>query len=163
MSYRRKSDSVGAWLLKCRPAIDIEAATEKEVEDFLSRLRQDIKDYYRPPETPTRITMIDPIEHHYGGLISHMMAAARMMRYAGPPLKMMEIDYSSMEARLMDRTMMETLETKEQVFNRLYSGMIHGDELKSFSYYDESHHIKPTKMGAGKNPFAETRITRYKK
>lgn len=157
MSYRRKSDSVGAWLLKCRPAIDIETATEQEVNDFLALLRQDIKDYYRPPETPNRITIIDPIEHHYGGLISHMMAAARMMRYADRPVKMMEIDYSSIEKRVT-----ETLETKEQVFKRLYGGMIRGDELKSFSYYDESDHIKTTR-GAGKNPFAKPHISKHKK
>ncbi len=116
----------------------MDSATEEQVAEFLSRLRQDIKDYYRPPETPTRITMIDPIEHHYGGLISHMMAVSRLMRYSGPPLKMMEIDYSSIEKRIL------------------------GHELSGV-WIDEGHYVKPTKMGAGKNPFAERHISKHKK
>jgi hypothetical protein len=134
----------------------VDSATEEQVAEFLAQLRQDIKDYYRPAEKLTRITIIDPIEHGYDGLLSHMIDVAKWMRYSGPPLKMTEIDYSSIEKRVT-----ETLESKKDYFKLLSSW----DE----SHYiwptkmDESSYIKPTKMGAGKNPFAEPQITKYRR
>lgn len=159
----RRSDKVGAWLLKRRATIDLNSATEEQVAEFLAQLRQDVKDFYRPTEKKPLVTYIEE-DHYsiapreYGALI-----AAFMMRSFGPAIEMMEIDFSSMEPRILDKTMVETLEKKEQVFKRLYGGMIWWNELESFSYYDESHHIKPTKMGAGKNPFSVSHISKYKK
>lgn len=48
MSYRRNSETVGAFLLRAIPPIDWNSLTESQAETYLAEIRDTCRDYYRP-------------------------------------------------------------------------------------------------------------------
>lgn len=48
MSYRRNSETVGAFLLRAIPRIDWDSLTESQAETYLAEIRDACSDYYRP-------------------------------------------------------------------------------------------------------------------
>lgn len=58
MSYRRNSETVGAFLLRAIPPIDWNSLTESQAETYLAEIRSTCHDYYRPkPKQRLSITI----------------------------------------------------------------------------------------------------------
>ncbi len=58
MSYRRNSETVGAFLLRAIPRIDWDSLTESQAETYLAEIRDTCRDYYRPkPKQRSSITI----------------------------------------------------------------------------------------------------------
>ena len=58
MSYRRNSETVGAFLLRAIPPIDWNSLTESQAETYLAEIRDTCRDYYRPkPERRSSMTI----------------------------------------------------------------------------------------------------------